>query len=252
MENAEKKRKLVLLVDDDEELLQFAGTILEEGGYRTITADSGKRALELARSAQPDLILMDLMMPGMSGFEAIQALRRENATRHVPVLVFTGRLEREKVMEARRLKVKAYIAKPLKHDILLDRVEKALRESSPPDPETPILTTRTPGRTVLSFHARLDYGFLQEFYSQANSVFLELIKKDDCVLDLVMLADMSQEEVSVLEKIIDRFQGMRLHVIAGRNMGAIVKHGGLDRKVEIFMSWEEFEDSLMLRDSSSS
>ena len=87
------KEKLILLVDDDRELLELLRSVFERAGYRRLlTAVSGREALELWREKKPDLIVLDVMMPGMDGFSVLREIRRGS---RVPVLMLSARSEAE-------------------------------------------------------------------------------------------------------------------------------------------------------------
>ena len=81
----------LLLVDDEEANRIWVKNLLEPAGYRVTLAASGKQALELLDTEQPDLVLLDLMMPGMTGFELLDAIRKDARTRSLPVLVLTAK-----------------------------------------------------------------------------------------------------------------------------------------------------------------
>ena len=84
-------RNVVLVVDDDPQVLEIVGSLIEAHGCIALRASHGEQALELARMHRPDLVILDLLMPGMSGFEVIAALRAEPASADIPVVVLTAR-----------------------------------------------------------------------------------------------------------------------------------------------------------------
>ncbi|WP_420473572.1 response regulator [Noviherbaspirillum sp. ST9] len=113
----------ILIVDDEERNVRLLDVLLRTDGYRTLSASSGAEALALATSAQPDLILLDLMMPGMDGFEVTQALKNASATAAIPVLIVSAL---DDVATRRRLLASGadeFIRKPV------DRWELSLRMS---------------------------------------------------------------------------------------------------------------------------
>ena len=81
----------LLLVDDEPQNLHLLVEVFENAGYKTLTAGSGPEALETARAQKPDAILLDLMMPGMDGFEVLRCLRADANIRHIPVMVITAK-----------------------------------------------------------------------------------------------------------------------------------------------------------------
>ena len=103
----------VLLVDDDPGVLDMHRRMLEQAGYQTVTASNGREALKLLEAALPDLILLDLMMPEMDGFEVLDALHSRETTRSIPVVILTARLLDETDLERCSRGVSAILTKGL-------------------------------------------------------------------------------------------------------------------------------------------
>ena len=120
--------KKILAVDDEPDVVLILRTALQTEGYDVQTAASGPDALALAREFLPDLILLDVMMPGMSGFEVLRELKNDESTAAVPVIMLTGVSERAKIKEALTTGTTYYIVKPFEFDDLLDKVRQALNE----------------------------------------------------------------------------------------------------------------------------
>lgn len=116
----------ILIVDDDYAFAEFSVLLLESIGCRAAMALSGQSALEQVASRQPDLILMDLNMPRMSGLETIRRLKADPATSGIPVLVCSSALERSDVEEARRAGAAACLRKPLELTLLQAEIDRVL------------------------------------------------------------------------------------------------------------------------------
>jgi CheY-like chemotaxis protein len=101
----------VLVVDDDPLLRFGAETVLRQRGFEVIAAASGADALELAREHAPDLMLLDMLMPGLSGLDVLRALRAEAATRALPVVVLSNASSDDEIEEARALGASACLVK---------------------------------------------------------------------------------------------------------------------------------------------
>lgn len=113
---------LVLIVDDIPKNLQLLSNILNIDGYQISFASSGEQALAIAKKSQPDLILLDIMMPDMDGFEVCRRLKQSNATRNSAVIFLTGRVEPEDIIEGFKLGAVDYVTKPFNAVELLSRV----------------------------------------------------------------------------------------------------------------------------------
>jgi len=122
----------VLVVDDEPEIVALVAYHLAKAGYRVATAAAGHDAIDIARRERPALIVLDLMLPGMSGFEVLEVLRADDITRDVAVLMLTAR--REEVDRIRGLSLGAddYLTKPFSPQELVLRVAAILRRVSQP------------------------------------------------------------------------------------------------------------------------
>lgn len=121
----------ILIVDDNPRNLQLLGRILDQKGYPTAFAMDGERALEMVASDRYDLILLDVMMPKMDGFEVCRRLRADPVTREIPVVFLTARNDPESVVAGFEVGAVDYIVKPFHSRELLARVatRKALRDA---------------------------------------------------------------------------------------------------------------------------
>ena len=102
----------ILVADDNDDIRRMLRIQLEEAGHEVIEAEDGAIAIEQAQSELPDLILLDLSMPNVNGFEALTAIRTETATSSIPVIVVTARGSRDDLDTARSLGVSDFINKP--------------------------------------------------------------------------------------------------------------------------------------------
>lgn len=116
----------VLVVDDDREIVDLTATILRDGGYAVQTASNGREALAAARQGRPDLILLDINMPGIDGWESLRLLRLDEETRAIPVAMFSVRFDLKEKMEALKRSADDYIVKPFRYDEMLERVARLL------------------------------------------------------------------------------------------------------------------------------
>lgn len=114
--------KKVLIVDDSETDLLYLSEILEKAGFTVITADSGEASLVKAEAEMPDLVLMDIIMPGMTGFQATRALSKNEKTAHIPVIVCTGKAVTTDRMWALRQGAKECVIKPVDAEELLTKI----------------------------------------------------------------------------------------------------------------------------------
>jgi len=120
-------RKRILLVDDERDLLDLITYNLQRNGYDVASTLNGNEALELAAREEPDLILLDLMLPGLDGTEVARRLKSDPRTAHVPLIMLTAKGEETDVVVGLTLGADDYITKPFSMKILLARISAALR-----------------------------------------------------------------------------------------------------------------------------
>jgi CheY-like chemotaxis protein len=121
--------KRVMIVDDEEAIAFIVRRVLEPEGIDVVAADSGERCLELLESEKVDLILLDIMMPGMDGWETLEEIRKTEGGRDIPVSMFTVKAgTSEKMFGSRVEGVVDYITKPFDKDDFVRRVKRALQK----------------------------------------------------------------------------------------------------------------------------
>ncbi len=125
-----KQPPIVLVVEDDNELRDLLYTQLELDGYNVFTAQNGAAALEKVQTKKPDVILMDLMMPEMTGVEATKILKENANTRHIPVIMVTSEDKKEDIIKGLEAGAVDYITKPFFLPELKARVKAVLRFKS--------------------------------------------------------------------------------------------------------------------------
>ncbi len=122
----------ILVVDDEESLAQFVCRALRRQGYKTVCAYDGDNALSLIYEEIPDLVILDLMLPLMDGWEICRRVKSDDETRHIPILMLTARSSAEDVVQGLDLGADDYMRKPFPLDELLARVRVLLRRSQDP------------------------------------------------------------------------------------------------------------------------
>ena len=119
-------KQTILVIDDNPDLLDIVDAILSEAGFVVAKALSGEDGLSVARALMPNLILLDLNMPKMDGWEVLKLLKAESATRDIPVAIFSVRTDlKDKIFGLQRGAVD-YIPKPFQYDRLAERVQRIL------------------------------------------------------------------------------------------------------------------------------
>ena len=129
MENATVKR--ILCIEDEPEMIDLIKLILGRRGYEVLGATGGIEGARLVRELLPDLVLLDLMMPDMDGWEVYQQMKADQTTRNIPVIVVTAKAQNiDKVLGLHIAKVDDYIAKPFGPQELIDSVERIIGQKA--------------------------------------------------------------------------------------------------------------------------
>jgi two-component system response regulator VicR len=119
--------KRVVYIEDEQEMIDLVRLILSRKGFKVLGANGGRKGLQLVKDQLPDLVLLDLMMPDMDGWEVYQQMKANEKTRQIPVIVITAKAQSiDKVLGLHIAKVEDYISKPFSPQDLLDSVEKVL------------------------------------------------------------------------------------------------------------------------------
>ncbi len=124
--NSDKTRYKILAVDDEQRMVRFIQLNLEQDGFQVITAYNGKEALEQVRTQLPDLVLLDIMMPDINGFEVLAKIREVN---NVPVIMLTAKGEEDDRIQGLELGADDYITKPFSPRELVSRIRAVLRRT---------------------------------------------------------------------------------------------------------------------------
>jgi DNA-binding response OmpR family regulator len=118
--------KRILIVEDDPSVLRATSYILEKEGYDVITAQNGLEGLKKAREDNPDLLILDVMLPGIDGFEICHNLRGEPETADLPILMFSAKGQESDKATGMKMGANDYLTKPVDRIVLLDKVAELL------------------------------------------------------------------------------------------------------------------------------
>lgn len=123
-------KQTILVIDDEKDILKLLQYSLEKEGYQVLLSKTGEEGLDLARNKRPDLIILDLMLPGIDGLEVCKLLKARAATSHIPVLMLTAKSTETDQIVGLELGASDYIAKPFGIKVLLARVKNIFRNQT--------------------------------------------------------------------------------------------------------------------------
>lgn len=133
------RRKRVLVVDDERDLVELIGLNLTRNGYEVITAHDGNTGLEMARKQAPDLIVLDVMMPGLSGRDVTMQLKGDSHTASIPILMLTAKTEETDIIVGLSMGADDYVTKPFSMKVLMARIAAVLRRKAAVEPAQTLL-----------------------------------------------------------------------------------------------------------------
>jgi two-component system phosphate regulon response regulator PhoB len=132
----------ILVVDDEEDVLELVRYNLDKNGYKIITATSGEQAMEMARGKTPDLIILDLMLPGIDGLEVCKKLKSDVKTERIPIIMLTAKGEESDIVTGLELGADDYVTKPFSPKVLTARIRRILHRTISRDLERPPIKIR--------------------------------------------------------------------------------------------------------------
>ena len=124
LSNCIMKEKKLLIVDDEPDILEFLKKCLERNNFKVIAASSGRECLDKASQEEPDLILLDIVMPFMDGYEVIKKLRNNRRTKHIPIVMHSVKKETRSIFRCMELGSIDYVTKPISVDVLVKVIRR--------------------------------------------------------------------------------------------------------------------------------
>jgi twitching motility two-component system response regulator PilH len=135
----------ILIVDDSATIVALLRKFLQQAGFETLEAGDAERGVELARAERPDFIFLDIVLPGMNGFSALRILRRDPATRDIPVVMISGNEQATEQFYAQRIGADDFMKKPFSRAEVYARIERLLEGDCAPLDAQARIDRSTPG-----------------------------------------------------------------------------------------------------------
>jgi len=132
-------KEKILVVDDEKDIIELVHYNLEKEGFKVISATNGEKALQLASKEEPEVIILDLMLPGIDGLEVCRVLKRNNQTSSIPIIMLTAKGEETDIVVGLELGADDYITKPFSPRVLVARVKAVLRRMKDKKEESKII-----------------------------------------------------------------------------------------------------------------
>jgi two-component system OmpR family response regulator len=207
----------ILVVDDSPFIVDVFVTMLERGGYRTVAAYGGEECLEILKTVTPDLILLDIMMEPMDGWETLEHIKENLPTKEIPVLMLTAKQLTPAEAQEYGIYIEDYVLKPITHRELYDAIEHVLNRRQGIKSDVDIARQSGFDDQVVSEYARLSKGI------DVNKRLLKILESTYNINDVKMrVSDEISRAIKSMESNI-KFQETRLQQIKGELSGTMSK-----------------------------
>jgi len=253
-EKKEDEAALIEVIDDSPTVLATVSAFLKDDGHSIITSRSPLKGIELAETGNPDLLILDLTMPEIDGFDVLRVLQKGEVTQRIPVMMLTGRSNKEDIINAMTFGVVDYMVKPFKENDLRKRVKTALKFSrilkskSINDSTLPIVLQRKGGLTIISLREIINSPGPGDAVAKTfSNSFLSMIQKDSIVLDLRNIKQLTSKILKVMDELFIVLKEIDVSIITGRHYGQIVSDTDLDDAYKLFVSFGDFEEQLEVK-----
>jgi two-component system sensor histidine kinase/response regulator len=225
------KKNTILVVDDQPQNIRLIGTLLREH-YNLLIADNGPKAIETALGKMPDLILLDIMMPEMSGFEVCKALKNDKRTREIPIIFLTAKTETEDLLKAFEIGGVDYVTKPFNALEVMARIKTHLELKNSKD------TIKQQYSELIKKNEQLTkaYSDLEHQAQNLNKLYLQLIQNETFLRK-------SNEELQKLNEMKDKFFSIVSHDLRSPFAGILTMTDILNHHIDEF-SKDELVDML--------
>ncbi|HPP95615.1 MAG TPA: response regulator [Spirochaetota bacterium] len=250
----EKVKGLILIIDDSKVVLKATSDILKKDGHNIITANNGKTGLSLAETGVPDLIILDIEMPDMDGYDVLRELKKNETTKNIPVIMHSSKTKKEDILLAMKLGIIDYIAKntsdviirgKIKSALIQSRTKKELLEKNSGN----IIIDRKGFTTYISFRFTLkSEAAVMERKKLFSGAFLKTLEPDNIIMDFRQINEMDDSELSHVKYILTIFPDKELLIVCGKHYGSIVSEFETEGKNKFFISLGDAETFIENRD----
>jgi len=175
-------KKRIFVIEDDEDILELLRITLSSAGFEVRTSATGSNALAKVKAMQPDLVLLDLMLPGISGFKICESLRSDPTVREIPIIMLTARSAETDRVRGLELGADDYVSKPFSPRELVLRIKAVLRRENSPNAVDTLLNSGSISLDVERHRASVDNRELNLTATEFK-LLLELMRKKGRVLD---------------------------------------------------------------------
>ncbi len=244
----EKIQGLILIIDDSKLILKVTSDILQKDGHNIITAITGKDGLELAKTGNPDLIILDVVLPDIDGYDVLKELKKDEFTKNIPVIMYTSKTKKDDILLAMKLGVVDYISKDCDELILSGKCRSSIvharhkRNMMAKNEVNNIIVERQGKATYITFRFTLkSENAILERKKVFTSAFLSTISKTNVIFDYRLINDMDAGEIAQLKYLFSIFPEREMLIVCGKHFAAFATDFDMDGKNRFFISMGDAE-----------
>lgn len=239
---------LILIVDDSKLVLQVTSDILKKDGHNVITAQTGKDGIELAKTGNPDLIILDVVLPDIDGYDVLKELKKDEFTKNIPVIMYTSKTKKDDILLAMKLGVVDYISKNCDEHILSGKSRSSIfharqkRNLMVKNEVNNIIIDRQEKITYITFRFTLkSENAISERKKVFTSAFLTTIASTVVIFDYRLINEMDAGEISQLKYLFSLFPEREMLIVCGKHYAAFATDFDMDGKNKFFISMGDAE-----------
>ncbi|HPS86074.1 MAG TPA: response regulator [Spirochaetota bacterium] len=244
----EKISGLILIIDDSKLVLKITSDILQKDGHNIITSQTGKEGLELARTGNPDLIILDIVMPDMDGYDVLKELKKDEFTKNIPVIMYSSKTRKEDILLAMKLGVADYISKNCDEHILSGKSRSSIADARKKrmmmakNDVNNIIVDRQDNITYITFRFTLkSENAMNERKKIFTGAFLRTLADTVVIFDYRLINEMDEGEVSQLKYLFSLFPEREMLIVCGKHYAAFATDFDMDGKNKFFISMGDAE-----------
>ncbi len=239
---------LILIIDDSKLVLQITSDLLKKDGHNIITSQTGKEGIELAKTGNPDLIILDIVMPDMDGYDVLKELKKDEFTKNIPVIMYSSKTKKDDILLAMKLGVSDYISKNCEEFILAGKSRSSIadarkkRAMMEKNDVNNIIIDRQDKTTYITFRFTLkSENAISERKKVFTGAFLKTLADTVVIFDYRLINEMDAGEISQLKYLFSLFPEREMLIVCGKHYGAFASDFDMDGKNKFFISMGDAE-----------
>ena len=234
---------LVLIIDDSNLILQSTSGILKKDGQNVMIAQSGKEGLKLASAGIPDLIMLDIEMPGMDGYDVLKELKKDDYTKNIPIIMYTSKTKKDDILLAIKLGIMDYIAKNSDEKVVATKIRTSLKQAKEKkailekNSVSNIIIDRNADKSVISFRFTMkSEKAIEERKKVFTGAFLKTISGTSIIFDFRLINEIDKGEIIQLRYLYSLFPEKEIISVCGKHYNIIAAEFDCSGKDKFFFS----------------